>query len=315
MILEKLEVKPMTFSTEPEFIIDAVFSYENDCRVPIKCAGYIYLDQLRVATLNEYTPGNVNDISFSSRNANNNAKRIYKTAFVAPISRFVLSKFEEKRNMDVKRDLKFNVVLNITVLETMFDTVPVKPEAPSIHHNPSLIGAVSAVHDAIFKYRPYNYQQEYRIPSADWIHDFVPVFQNSKFHVFELPIPQITKKKGDFGKRINLAINSIKEMETAKNNGDWSELVGKSRPVWELIKHRAEIIELLKNDGLSEPATSNYNVLIQALFDFSSKFVHKESKTKELMSNKADKEDAELIYTLSVSLLNLISRKMEKFSK
>ncbi len=57
------------------------------------------------------------------------------------------------------------------------------------------------------------------------------------------------------------------------------------------------------------------NDCINLLFKFSSKFHHKEDLQKKIMPEiKASKEDAELIYSLSINILNLISKKLQRLS-
>ncbi len=166
---------------------------------------------------------------------------------------------------------------------------------------------------SLFKLQSYDFDKEIKISSGDWLHDFYSKFQNTNYQIFELPIPKNPKGKSGLANRINEVIQSIKEMENAKNEGDWNKVVKESRPIWELIRNKNEINELLKKDEINEQTIASYNKLIESLYDFASKFIHKETKANEIMAiNKAGKEDAELIYALSVSIANLISQKINK---
>jgi len=69
----------------------------------------------------------------------------------------------------------------------------------------------------------------------------------------------------------------------------------------------------LLRDGYSEQAFEDLNKSIKELFNFSSKFHHKEDRGKRIMPEiKASKEDAYLIYSLSMNLVNLISKKFQR---
>ncbi len=95
--------------------------------------------------------------------------------------------------------------------------------------------------------------------------------------------------------------------------GDWNGVIEDSRAVWELLRNKDEIKDLLMRDGYSEQAFIDLNESLRQLFNFSSKFHHKEDKGKKIMPEiKASKEDAYLIYAISMTIVNLISKKMQR---
>ncbi len=80
-----------------------------------------------------------------------------------------------------------------------------------------------------------------------------------------------------------------------------------------MFLHDQEIEELLTSDGYTPQAFADLNDSIKKLFDFSSKFHHREDKGKKLSPEiKASKEDAYLIYAISMTFVNLISKKMQR---
>jgi hypothetical protein len=160
----------------------------------------------------------------------------------------------------------------------------------------------------------YDLNHEVNISSSEWLHDFAKVFGLGKYQILEIPIPGISPNQTELGKRVNSAIHSLTEMEKAKMAGDWETVLKESRPVWELIRNRDDIASLLKDDDLNGDTVKAFNTAIDSLFNFSSKFIHRESLTKELMTvNKARKEDAELIYAIAVSIINLLAKKINRY--
>jgi hypothetical protein len=99
-------------------------------------------------------------------------------------------------------------------------------------------------------------------------------------------------------------------MEENLIRGDWNGVIEDSRAFWELLRSQEEV---LIRDGYTEPAFTDLNESLKQLFNFSSKFHHKEDKGKKVMPEiKASKEDAYLIYAASMTFVNLISKKMQR---
>lgn len=308
MKIENIEVKPMGLSFEPEFHITVEYSYRESCLLPLRFNGYIFLDRYRISFLAEYEFKHGRSDDFSSMSANRNTEKRDRRIFVAPISRLSLSKLEDKRNRDPKGDLKFNLHINFVFIEPLFDQTRYK-SATEEFSIPTLANG-----NSLFRIVTTDLDEEIKISSSDWLHEFSKVFERNKYQVFELPIPESYSVTDDLAKRLNAAIVSLKEMEDAKLAGDWEAVLKESRPVWELVRNKEEINALLRQDELNEETIKSYNSLVESLFNFSAKFIHKESKDKQLMAvNKARKEDAELIYTIAISLINLLSKKFNRF--
>ena len=306
MKIEKFEIRAMQLSFEPEFHITIEFSYRNDLKIPLKFDGYLFLDRYKFAFLHEYEFGKNSEEWLTGLNSNQNSERRIFKNFIAPISRLSLNKLEEKRIKDTKGDLAFELELNISVLEPKFIVKEIQPRIEGVSYN------VPVLNDqTLLNFHVYNFTYPIKINSGDWLHDFSPVFGMGKYQIFELPIPQIIKESGDISKILENAIAALREMETAKLEGEWNRVIKESRPIWELVKNKSKITELLKDNDFNELTIVSFNKLIDSLFEFSSKFIHIQSKTHEIVTiNKANKEDAELIYILSISIINLISKKL-----
>jgi len=118
---------------------------------------------------------------------------------------------------------------------------------------------------------------------GDWIHDYCPVFQIGKFAVFEYLLPEYTEGTGSIEERLNVSINSIQKMENNIIKGEWNKVIEDSRAVWELLRNEDEIKDLLTRDGYSPEAVEDLNGSIKKLFNFSSKFHHKEDRGNRIM--------------------------------
>lgn len=307
MKIEKIEINPMGNSLEPEFHISVEYSHRESCIMPLRFNGYLFLDTLRIGFLTEYEFNYGRSDNFSSMNFSRNTETRDKRLFVGPISRLALNKLEEKRSKDPKGDLKFRLHIQFVFLESLF--VGVKGSQTQ-----NQVVLASLTDNSLFKSVTYDLNHEVVISSSEWLHNFSKVFERSRYQVFEIPIPDSLGDTSDLSQRLNAAIVSLKEMEEAKLSGDWETVLKESRPVWELVRNKQEIIDILKQDEFNDDTIKAFNALVESLFNFSSKFIHRESRSKELMIiNKARKEDAELIYAMAISLVNLLTKKFNRF--
>lgn len=152
-----------------------------------------------------------------------------------------------------------------------------------------------------------------RIPSTDWIHDFAPALGIGQFIVAELPVLDASNSSGPLAERVNRAGEAVKEMQAKLRDGEWDEVVEKARPVLELVRHGDFRQFLSEKVGYPQDALVEFWKGLDGLVQFSSKFLHPLTKAGDLRQPlTATKEDAYLIYSLSVGLANLIARKLAK---
>jgi len=158
-----------------------------------------------------------------------------------------------------------------------------------------------------------------RIPAQDWIHDFAPFLGIGKYLVVELPIPEPIKISGELANRIEEASKSLDKMKEDLLACEWNRVIEDSRPVFELFRKygRKLVKEILTREGYTEEAIKNLINSIDSLFHYSSKFHHRtdESGKKIMPEIKASKEDAYLIYTTAMGLVNLLARKVKRLQE
>lgn len=329
MQIDKIEIKPATESINPEFIFDINCVLDRNREIPIEISGHV-LSEHNKKLANIYQiflfENQQIDLSASEDRYNRENKTSFK--LTAPLNQRILDHIETLRTTNSKSD----VILNIEIF--------VKLLVPNIILSNMILGKKNSdgIQQVFYNYNPEfstrqinmwilsgNSGPEFirtinkkftnivTISSSDWIHDYCPVFQIGKFAVFEYLLPEYTEGTGSIEERLNESINSIQKMENNIIKGEWNEVIENSRAVWELLRNQEEIEDLLIRDGYSEQAFENLNKSIKELFNFSSKFHHKEDRGKRIMPEiKASKEDAYLIYSLSMNLVNLISKKFQR---
>ncbi len=152
------------------------------------------------------------------------------------------------------------------------------------------------------------------IAASDWVQDFAPQLGLGRFVIAELPLPSPVVVGEEFAEWLNEAIKALPEMEEKVKECEWNEVIEKSRPVSELLRHEGMINSILSKHGYTEEAASSLLNAIKGLYDYSSKFIHRVDKDGRtiLPEIKAEKEDAYLIHSLSTSLVNLLTQKIRK---
>lgn len=314
MKLNSIKISPSEESIDPSFLISVEFSYENDVKVFYKATGSLRLNNRIVGSLieNRMQP---DDYSFSNKEYNKGNRSIYSTTFLVPVSRLGLDMMENFRLQNKKNELILTVNLVMRALEPNFN-VRRFTEGPFINQN------VLVVEDSsMMRNKSYDFlNNELKISSADWLHDFSPIFNLGRYKVLEIPqlslIPSnFNEDKEELITRINAAIESIGKMEEQISLGDWNGVMKESRPVWELVNNHDQITELLKESNYSHQATDQFQKTIRSLFDMSSKLIHRVnngSKKEVMEESHAEQEDAMLVFYLSVSIINLLSRKVKR---
>jgi hypothetical protein len=159
--------------------------------------------------------------------------------------------------------------------------------------------------------------QAVKIAASDWIHDFAPRLGLGRFAVFEVPEPQLLTVGGQMADAIREGIESAKKAHQSLIRGEWDDVVDDLRGVWELTRNwQSDIKTALKADGYTEEAADSFIEVLKSHFALASKFHHKLDKSKQVAVPriKPSKEDAYLVYATAMSVLNLISRKLNRGS-
>ena len=338
MRIDKIEVKPVQESINPELMFEMEIFIRKGYEIPLEITGGLFSDEnKKLANIHEFIQ-ETNNIELSARDQRNEREEKLIIKLIAPLNHKVLDYIETLRTQNKKGDVILTLdifvktLISKTSLSHMFlldgaklpyqlpepyeDAKPVvyqyqRDGFSTSHTNMWILSGDGS--PAFIEIRNNNLKNKVTIRSSDWIHDYCPVFQIGKFSVFEYLLPDYIEGSGSIEERLSGSIDAIKNMEYNMIRGEWTEVIKDSRVVWELLRNQGEIKDLLMGDGYTESAFTDLNESLKQLFNYSSKFHHREDREKKMMPEiKASKEDAYLIYATSMTIVNLISKKMQR---
>ncbi|MFZ2412549.1 MAG: hypothetical protein WAW23_13335 [Candidatus Methanoperedens sp.] len=334
MRIDKIEVMPVKDSINPELLFEIEFFIQRRDEIPIEISGGIFSDDnKKIANIHEVIHDPNRRIELSARNDERYEEEKSVIKLLASLNHKVLDYIETLRTKNLKGDVILNLDIFVKTLNSrtnisnlnLFEMKGAQgfPEgSKGVYYRYQSKFSTSQTNmwilsgdgsPTFIEIKNNNFKNKVVIRSSDWIHDYCPVFQIGKFSVFEYLLPDYAEGSGSIEERLNESINAIKRMEENMIKGDWNGVIEDSRAVWELLRNQDEIKDLLMRDGYSEQAFIDLNESLRQLFNFSSKFHHKEDKGKKIMPEiKASKEDAYLIYAMSMNIVNLISKKMQR---
>jgi len=340
MRIDKIEVKPVHESINPELMFEMEIFIQREFEIPLEITGCIFSDEnKKMANIHEFIH-ETGSIMLSARGRRNEGEEKLIIKLVAPLNHRVLDYIETLRAQNTKGDviLTLDIFVKTLISKTslshmvMLDGAKLPYQLPepyedakpvvyqyqrdgflTSHTNMWILSGDGS--PAFIEIRNNNLKNKVTISSSDWIHDYCPVFQIGRFFVFEYLLPEYIEGSGSIEERLSGSIDAIKKMEYNMIRGEWTEVIKDSRVVWELLRNQDEIKNLLMGDGYTEPAFTDLNESLKQLFNYSSKFHHREDREKKVMQEiKASKEDAYLIYATSMTIVNLISKKMQRLS-
>lgn len=349
MEIEVGEPRPLSDFLEPAIEFPLKLRY-NSLETPLSINGLLASEDGKVLTqLSEFTniggsaSKDIGKLGARGTAQDQELQRVNQQdiSLVAPLSRAALNHVDSVRDKNRKKDVVFKLSIKARILHSSALIPPlhrIQPAeiGPPLRERLETMGSQSLItykyerdyaphegnlwlisgnNDAIFlKVRDTQYEMSRIVYASNWIHDFAPQLDLGRFVVAELPIPSPVAVEGEFAGRLNGAFEALQKMEEKVKVGEWTEVMEKSRPVAELLTKSKDVIEslLIEKHGYPEPAARNLTTVVGALFDYGSKFV-KKTKDKELLPKiNAEKEDAYLIYSLSVGLVNLLTQKIRK---
>ncbi len=296
-------------------------------------------DRKRVASLREFHEGpgqRGQEISASLhwRGSQGRDKQNLSLSLLAGLSQRAIDHIETRRDKNPKKDVLLKLRIRANVIRSRATIFPVS-RVPMGQSAPDKLVPVGTPNDAsrwqaqrndewllsgsespvFLKIETSVEETEFRIPAEDWRHDFAPALGIGRFIVAELPVAESVTGSVELSERINEAVQAIKEMQKALHEGEWDEVVKASRPVAELLRSEEIWSALGTRLGFPDDAIDEFRRSINGTFQFASKFMHRTDREGGLrVPIHAAKEDAYLIYSLSVGWVNLLARKMSKLA-
>lgn len=162
---------------------------------------------------------------------------------------------------------------------------------------------------------PYpNIQVE--IDMMNWNIHFSELLGIGKFLIYEFSEPTCMPLDSELQKRYAKAIAQLSEIKKLLQLGEWKQAISASRPIVELFKHFDEFKQLLLDSGYSISAYSELKASIQSFFDYVSKVQHALAKNNRDINESVIvyREDAYMVYSFCVSLLNMVSQKVTRIT-
>jgi hypothetical protein len=176
----------------------------------------------------------------------------------------------------------------------------------------SAAGGANYIGSKVYHYPAINVQ----IDMMDWINNFAPYLDIGNFIVFEFLQPDRQVFAEDLAKRYEKAQEALTAMRQQLAYGEWKQAIICCRPIFELFKNFAAFKKLLIDSGYTEGAYVQLNNSIQGFFGLLSKFYHALEQSPANVNDDipAQKEDAYMVYSYSVSLLNLVCSKLRRIN-
>lgn len=145
-----------------------------------------------------------------------------------------------------------------------------------------------------------------------WNRYFAGPLGLGKFLVYEFTEPESMPVESELQKRYAKALSELIEMKKQLQLGEWKQAINASRPVVELFKNFDDFKQLLLDAGYSLNAYAELKNSIQSFFNYISKVQHALAMNNRDINESVVvyKEDAYMVYSFCVSLLNLVSGKV-----
>ena len=289
MRIDRIIAKPNERSLYPSILFDVIIEYE-DYEIPISATGHLILldiDKI-ISTLNEY----------SSRSPSNSKIEFTFESLIDNVAFDYIQNYRDKRQL---KDINFRIELNIKVFNSVSDIKELKGSGVEQFKN------VEAFYDV-------------NISGNDWLMKYSPKLGGGKFMIVELPLPEFESIEQFWDDYIKEGIEILNNLKAKIDKSEWTEVIVKSREFFEIFRFKKngdEIIkfkELLCMNNLTENDVDGFLKALDNLFQYASKFIHvKEKGTDEIrLKAIAYKEDAYFVYSLSLSIMNIILSRLRK---
>jgi len=353
MRIDKIEVKPVQNSLNPEIMFEMECFIKRKLEIPLEITGGIFSDDnMKIANIHELIHGPDKSIELSAKDWKDYGEEKSIIKVIAQLNRKTLDYIETLRTKNEKGDviLTIDLFVKTVISETCLSTMLlINPNAEVRKQYPLLENYKDAMLVAyqnkkelstsysnmwilsgnggptFIKLQYENFKKTVTIPSSDWIHDYSPVFQIGKFSVFEYLLPDYIEGSESIEERLNESINAIKKMEEHITKGEWNDVIEDSRPVWELIRKESDIKDLLKRDGYTEDAINDlfgytdsngnkHEGCLNSLFNFASKFHHKLDKQQKKVQPDI-KASKEDAYLIYATSMNVVNMISKKMQR
>lgn len=337
MNITKVTVAPEANCIAPTLRVEALVSFQPGREGLLSASGVLRAeDGTQIALLHAYDTNASVSFELAADDARNPTVRTIP--FLAELSERALDHVDECRDKNRKRDVVLTVEfsLHVFVSKALISSIYLGDEIKASDGRQQVGQAMA------YRWTGRNYSQgqsdlwvlsgngsrafaeiivsamkmPVTIPASDFVHDFASAWRGGRFVVFEVPAASPTVTDPAMKDRMTAALDNAANACEKLIRGEWNDVIEDLRGVWELVRNEQQFSDLLKADGYSDDAIAALNGSFQKQFDFASKFVHRLDKGKKIAPElRASKEDAYLVYSIAMSLLNLIARKSDRLGR
>lgn len=312
---QNLTITPNKNSINPEFKIKIPCKYSNIIICDIY--GEIWYDhKSKLANLNfdgyhehdnTFNDGDVYRSETFGGEPSVSSGRNPDIFLIAQLSKSAIDYIETERTKVQDSDVNLNLKITIKYLDKLLVPVDIS------EGNQIFLGA-----------KKYQFPIQHTIPQSRWVKEFCPAFGIGEFFLFEYPLLK-SEELNDFQdsseikKILDRSIIIAGEMKKYIKKGEWATAIQHARRISEILKiddSKTDIKAILVNSGYTEEAYDKLIKSIQNLFRYTSEFHHETTEgNKQLKPDiPVNKEDAYLVYTMTINLIHLISTKLKRLS-
>lgn len=298
-----------TESIDPVLSINVIIDSNFLTESPISITGTIRVENKIISYISElryYTEGysELAVLADPQREIHNRGNRTNKTQtnLTASLSQKAIDWIENSREKNREKSVHFSFEFVVEYVE-----ITAKPD--------NWYGDRSS----FLRIRKAKCWNQLTISQSDWINRFYNLLGIGRFLIVELPDKSLVTQNKLWESLVTSLFNDLNKMENAVKSGNWQEVMTYARKFFEDIKigdnkpgskkYKADFDNKLKQLHHSDDGIQNLHNAIWQLFEYASKFIHNKNKIGEIQVEPiAQKEDAFLVYTLSIALYNQLIR-------
>lgn len=313
LIKETIEVDSNAIN--PTIVVRCDFEYIEGWEVPVSLNGEIRLANGKKAaslTWNRIEENLSGDLTFPDELFRNEAhgnprqRNTIRVSLSAELSQMVIDQIEKLRDAEHEKAARFVAVLGFTSLRS-------ETNQRSGNKSQKLV----LRHETQSLYFVLN--------QSDWVKKFAEPLGIGKFLLMELRVLDHIDIPESWKKVFERTQQRLLEMDQAIKQGAWFTAMDRGRQVFDNLKvfdgkpaHAALVADFdaaLKACNHSDAGIKDLKEGIKHLFHFGSKYVHDTGLTGVLNpATIATKEDAYLMYSIGLSILNMLGSKLHLLS-
>jgi hypothetical protein len=311
--VRRVEVSLNSVNPELQFRIEVL--YDSSLEIPFSIKGVLSTsDGKHIAYLDEYVNSDSERIlegKILGKNKMGNYRDRERELYIE-LNAHLTSKSIEYIELSRHKHYNKNVDLNLTlIVKTLQIKLTSKEKIQTLDDN-------SIVDLLAIKIR--NEAAYVTIPQSEWLQRFAEPLGIGKFLLLELQLPPINPLYNEWKEMLDRLLGHVQQMEDQIKQGRWYDVMITARRVMEIAlpkksENKEAFKKLFTQNFYSDEGYNHLYKGIEGIFLYASKFIHDKDKQDQYNPIPiVQKEDAYLIYGLTIALVNLINQKINSTS-